>query len=60
MVNREVTKFNYPEVVVGHYRYREAVDNHNTLRHDDGTKYQFFWRVNRELPGGTYEFLLFL
>ena len=39
MVNREVTKFNYPEVVVGHYRYRGAVVNHNTLRHDCGTNY---------------------
>ena len=41
MVNGEVVKFKYPEVVSDHYRYRGAVDNHNALRHDDGTKSQF-------------------
>ena len=41
MVNGEIVKFKYPEVVSDHYRYRGAVDNHNALRHDDGTKSQF-------------------
>ena len=38
MVNGEIVKFNYPEVVAYHYRYRGEVENHNALRHDDGTK----------------------
>ena len=38
MVNGEIVKFNCPEVVVDHYIYREAVDNHNSLRHDCRTK----------------------
>ena len=38
MVNGEVVKFNYTEDVAGNYRYRGAVENHNTLRHDDDTK----------------------
>ena len=41
MVNGDVVKFKYPEVVVDHYIYREAVENHNSLRPDDGTKPQF-------------------
>ena len=40
MVNGEIVKFKYPEVVANHYRYRGAVDNHNALRHDVRTKYQ--------------------
>ena len=31
VVNGEVVKFNYSEVVVDHYRYRRAVGNHNAL-----------------------------
>ena len=41
MENREVFKFKYPEVFANNYRYRGAVDNHNFLRHDGGTKSQF-------------------
>ena len=41
MVNGELVKFKYPEVVADHYRYRGAVDNHNALRHDVWTKSQF-------------------
>ena len=41
MVNGEVAKFNYPEVVAVHYRYRGAVDNNNAFRPDGGTKSQF-------------------
>ena len=41
MVNGEIVKFRYPEVVLDHYRYRRAVDNHNTLSHDGDTKSQF-------------------
>ena len=40
MVNGEVFKFKYPEVVYDHYRYRESVYNHNSLSHDVGTKFQ--------------------
>ena len=40
MVNGEVVKFQYSAVVADHYRYRGAVDNHNALRHDGGTKSQ--------------------
>ena len=32
VVNGEVARFNYSEVVVDHYRYRRAVENHNALR----------------------------
>ena len=41
MVNREISKFKYSEVVADHYIYRGGVDNHNALRHDGGTKYRF-------------------
>ena len=41
MMNGEVVKFKYPEVVADHYRYRGAVENHNALRHDGVTKSQF-------------------
>ena len=41
MVNGDIVKFKYPEVVVDHYIYRGAVENHNALRHDGGAKYQF-------------------
>ena len=27
MVNGEVVKFKYPEIVADHYKYREALDN---------------------------------
>ena len=38
MVNGEIVKFKYPQVIVYHYRYRGEVDNHNALRRDSGTK----------------------
>ena len=41
MVNGEIVKFKYPEVVADNYRYRGEVDNKNALRHDGGTEYQF-------------------
>ena len=41
MVNVELVKFKYPEVVLGHYRYMGAVENRNYLRHGGRTKYQF-------------------
>ena len=41
MANGEIVKFKYPEVVADHYRYKDDLDNHNTLRHDGKTKYQF-------------------
>ena len=40
VVNGEVVKFKYPEVVSDHYRYRGAVENHNALRHGGGSKFQ--------------------
>ena len=39
-MNAEAVKFKYPEVVADHYKYRGAMDNHNALRHDGGTKSQ--------------------
>ena len=41
MVNEEIFKFKYPEVVEDHYRYMGGVDNHNALRHDGKAKSQF-------------------
>ena len=38
MVNEEVTKFIYPEIVAYYYRYIGEVENNNVLMHDDGTK----------------------
>ena len=38
MVNGEVVKFKYPEVVADDYIYRGAVENHNALSHDGRTK----------------------
>ena len=38
MVNREVDKFKWHEVVSGHYRYRGAADNQNDLMRDGVTK----------------------
>ena len=32
VVNGEVFKFKYPEVVADHYRYIGEVENHNALR----------------------------
>ena len=40
MANEEVVKFNYAAFVSDHYRYIGAVENRNSLRHDDGTKPQ--------------------
>ena len=51
MVNGEVVKSKYAEVVADHHRYRGAVENHNSLRHDGGTKSQIglesAWRTTR-------------
>ena len=32
--------FNYPEFVAENYKYREAVENNNSLKHDGVTKSQ--------------------
>ena len=40
MVNVEVVKFKYTAIVADDYIYRGAVDNHNALRYDVGTKSQ--------------------
>ena len=40
MMNGKAVKFKCLEVVSGHYRYMGAVENHNSLRHDDGNKPQ--------------------
>ena len=41
MANGGIVKFKHPEVVADLYRYRGAVENHNSLRHDGRNKYQF-------------------
>ena len=41
MVNGELVKFKYPEVVADHFRHKGVgVENHNYLRRDGGNKYQ--------------------
>ena len=40
MMNGEVVKFKYIATIAYHYRYREAVDNPNSLSHDGGTNSQ--------------------
>ena len=34
IVNGEVFHFKYTKVIADHYRYRGAVDNHNSFRRD--------------------------
>ena len=50
MYFQKVVKFKYTEVVADHLRYRGAVDNHSSLNHYCGTKYQIglksAWRTN--------------
>ena len=48
MDNGEVIRFNYPKIVMDHYRYRRAVENHNALSHGVGSKSQIF---SREFTG---------
>ena len=55
MVNGELVKFKYLVFVDNNNIYRGGVDNNNDLRHYDGNKYQLFWKVHGENPGGTYE-----
>ena len=45
----EVVKFNHPEVVLDHYRYRGGVENQNSLRRDCGNKSQ----IGLEIAWGT-------
>ena len=40
MVNEEVVKFMYPEVVMDQYIHRGVVYNHNDFSYDGGTKHQ--------------------
>ena len=40
MSKGEVYMFQYAEPFSRHYLYRGAVDNHNDMYHDGGTKYQ--------------------
>ena len=40
MVNGEVIKFKYPDIVADNYRYRGEVCNKNSLRHDGGKRSQ--------------------
>ena len=40
MVNIDVVKFRYPEVVSCHYKYKGEVENHNALRNNGGIKSQ--------------------
>ena len=41
MVNGEIVKFKYTEVVADNYRYMGVVENNNALMYDGRTKYQF-------------------
>ena len=41
-VHGESIKFNCTSTVLDNYRYRDAVDNMNALRHDGGGKYIYF------------------
>ena len=52
-MNGEIIKFKYPEVVAYNYRYRGAVENHNALRHDGGTKSQFGLESKRGMTWWT-------
>ena len=36
----EVVRFEYPEVVANHYKYKRAVYKQNSLRHDYMNKYK--------------------
>ena len=40
MVDMDVVKFKYPVIVPVYFRYRWAVENHNTLRCDGVIKYK--------------------
>ena len=51
--NREVIKFNHPEIVTDDYRYRGAVKNHKYLRHDDREKSQICLESTGVKPGET-------
>ena len=48
---RPITRFKYTEVVGNHFTYRGAVDDHNSKRHDCGTKnglcLEDSWLTNR-------------
>ena len=35
----QVIEYHHSEVVTNNYKYREAVDAHNSKRHDDGTQH---------------------
>ena len=37
MVNWEVVKFKYSDIVGDHYRYKGSADNQNSLNNDDVT-----------------------
>ena len=43
MVNEGLFELKYPGVVADHYRYREAVENNNSLRRYGGTKSQIIF-----------------
>ena len=40
MVNGEISRFKYPDIVADCYRCRGSVDNHDSYRHYGGTKSQ--------------------
>ena len=59
MVNGEVVKFKYPEVVSDNYRYRGCCIITMTLGIMTVLNTRLVWRLYGERPGGLSEFLLF-
>ena len=61
--NGGATIFKYNVVVANHYDYRDSVDNHNSKRHDCGTKQglslEETWRTTR-WPCRVFSFILAL
>ena len=56
-----IIDFYHSEVVANHYQYRDAVDAHNSKRHDGGTKQGFSiettWHTNH-WPNRVFAFIL--
>ena len=59
MMNGEVFKFKYPEVVDDHYIYRGEVENYDDLRHYGGTKPQISFNSALGTTWWPIQFYLF-
>ena len=55
MLNGEVVKFNNIKIVTENYRYRGAVYNYNSLRHNGGTSIKLLLEISWGKPGGPSE-----